>query len=505
MPRRGRSGAQCTNGVGSALDAGHEVACTDDTEYEVECILDEEVGPNGERRFLVKWANWPEADATWEGEEALNECTGVLRRWRREYQRRESRASAAATEVPASPAEPHCASAQGAKCSRDSRAGSSAAGAGRPGRLAAQQSAARTGQLAAAGLLGGPELAPGAGSEAPRAEEAAARAESAPEAASDAVVSRVIGATVAGDSGGDDAPDGTMESPRRTRTRSGSRLPQAPPEHARWSTNHSSLVVTADGHTARCLTNRRNPAIGENVFARGRHVITFFIGESRGGAGACMILGVAVAGRRAEPRSAAPAAAPAAALTSAEAVAWGFNPFSGRVFATSSVGCWGHARRVLLEGGMHGMSTGARVRAHIDIEGRTLAFSVNDGPPLDARVKLPTGAALRPWVLLSLGGDEVTLLDVADLDKPRSEPAAEDTAAEAPAEVEVKAEKGDGRAARGGTRARDRGGEQGSERVLRAAAGPEAPTPLNKKRKMAMTLSGRRLGMGRPREPHAQP
>ena len=211
MPRRGRSDAQCTNGEGSALDAEHGVACNDDTEYEVECILDEEVGPNGERRFLVKWANWPEADATWEGEEALNECTGVLRRWRRECQRGENRASAAATEVPASPAELPCASAQGAKCSRDSRAGSTAAGAGRPGRLAAQQSAARTGQLAAAGLLGGPELAPGAGSEAPRAEEAAARAESAPEAASDAVVSRVIGATVAGDSGGDDAPDGAME------------------------------------------------------------------------------------------------------------------------------------------------------------------------------------------------------------------------------------------------------------------------------------------------------
>ena len=46
----------------------------EDVEYEVESILKQRVR-SGVTQYLVKWVDWPRADATWETEDAFESAT----------------------------------------------------------------------------------------------------------------------------------------------------------------------------------------------------------------------------------------------------------------------------------------------------------------------------------------------------------------------------------------------------------------------------------------------
>ena len=58
---------------------------------------------------------------------------------------------------------------------------------------------------------------------------------------------------------------------------------------------------------------------------------------------------------------------------------------------------------------LQGRATSAVIEVIVDHSEGSLAFRINDGPVLEALRGFPKGAPLRPWVLMWLQGDSMTL------------------------------------------------------------------------------------------------
>ena len=56
---------------------------------------------------------------------------------------------------------------------------------------------------------------------------------------------------------------------------------------------------------------------------------------------------------------------------------------------------------------LQGRATGAVIEVIVDHSEGSLAFRINDEPPLPALRGFPKGAPLRPWARLCLNGDRV--------------------------------------------------------------------------------------------------
>ena len=76
----------CQRTCGCVREARHRGRCKmgaiAEEEYEVEAILQESMGGDGDVAYLVKWRGWPLDDCTWEAEAALTSCPDVLKAWR---------------------------------------------------------------------------------------------------------------------------------------------------------------------------------------------------------------------------------------------------------------------------------------------------------------------------------------------------------------------------------------------------------------------------------------
>ena len=87
MPRKWQG--KCEN-PGCILHSGHDGECKfaemEEEDYEVEGIIRQRVR-KGVTEYLVLWKDWPEADATWEQESALEDAPEALERWKRRHQK----------------------------------------------------------------------------------------------------------------------------------------------------------------------------------------------------------------------------------------------------------------------------------------------------------------------------------------------------------------------------------------------------------------------------------
>jgi len=146
--------------------------------------------------------------------------------------------------------------------------------------------------------------------------------------------------------------------------------------------------------------------VGSAVLGEGQHKLTFNIRSAHGvlhprepsgsrtNLSGCMLLGV-VDGA-------------ADFSASSVAAAWGFNPYSGLQFLSGDVRCWGISQqRICADGLQHGAANGSTVTAEVDLEERSLHFSVNHGQPVKIRMQI--SKAVRPWCLLYAEGDAVSL------------------------------------------------------------------------------------------------
>lgn len=99
--------------------------------YEVERIMEERLSEEtGAPEFLVKWKGWPSEDSTWEPLEALDNCTAVLRVFRRSGGRiQPTRSSALSDGVPTPGSTSHKGYNRGAGAASPSSSSCRAAGA----------------------------------------------------------------------------------------------------------------------------------------------------------------------------------------------------------------------------------------------------------------------------------------------------------------------------------------------------------------------------------------
>ena len=150
----------------------------------------------------------------------------------------------------------------------------------------------------------------------------------------------------------------------------------------------------------------RDACVGVMAFTEGVHHIVYTIDASSNGSGFGIILGVCDADAN-QPF-------PAGKLTDrAGGPAWGMIANSGQ--ACKTVDCYqrGLVGASLLPdeaaGGLKRHAKGAVVEVVVDMERRTLAYSINGGElVVDTAASLPL-CGVRPWMLLGWEGDTVTL------------------------------------------------------------------------------------------------
>lgn len=174
---------------------------------------------------------------------------------------------------------------------------------------------------------------------------------------------------------------------------------------ARFSESSPGMAVALDGRKAIAVAGSC-AAVGPATVASGEHVFHFVVRASTDNLGGYIAVGVADGTSDSQ-------------LSRGEGVAaWGFSPYAGHlcVFADSLLTAVDVARSRGAGGGqplgksLRGRVVGAKISVLADTERRRLAFSVDDGPFVNAGVVLPV-ASVRPWVRLGLPGDCVEFMD----------------------------------------------------------------------------------------------
>lgn len=99
-----------------------------------------------------------------------------------------------------------------------------------------------------------------------------------------------------------------------------------------------------------------------------------------------------------------------------KATTWAFNPPTGNLYIGEKLNEHGaeknkthffeDPKETLLD-----RMPGSVIQANVDMDARTLSFSVNGSAPIDAGVQLPV-AGVRPWIFLYHEGDSVTIEEV---------------------------------------------------------------------------------------------
>ena len=158
-------------------------------------------------------------------------------------------------------------------------------------------------------------------------------------------------------------------------------------------------------------SSRGAGAIGRPAMKNGVHTFTYTIEDSKNGDGNKMYLGVADA--------------TAGFLADEDAdgrQAWGFSPFDGTLFVTTTSQAGGrrkHLRKDLMNG--YNLRSNCRaikatVKVIVNCVKHTLAFSVNDRPEIEADIRLPD--VVVPWVSMAAEGDAISFTDYECADFP---------------------------------------------------------------------------------------
>merc|ERR1712046_11744 len=90
---------------------------------------------------------------------------------------------------------------------------------------------------------------------------------------------------------------------------------------------------------------------------------------------------------------------------------WGFSPPVGSLYIFSDARKWGKETKTkLMEGDLMGKQIGATVECTVDLEERSIFFSINGAEPVDCGIEIPDDVDdLCPWAFLCHPGDSVTL------------------------------------------------------------------------------------------------
>lgn len=142
-------------------------------------------------------------------------------------------------------------------------------------------------------------------------------------------------------------------------------------------------------------------ALGVEIFTSGRHRWRVVISKTTNGSAYGMVIGVADAREGIKVTDAYGGAA------------WGIHTTTSRF--TSTLDCYerGFLGLALMppeaDGtlGLKGYAEGSYVWVEVDMDRRTLSYTINDGSTARAPVRLPP--SVRPWVLLNWEGDRVTM------------------------------------------------------------------------------------------------
>lgn len=205
--------------------------------------------------------------------------------------------------------------------------------------------------------------------------------------------------------------------------------------------------VSSDGKTLTHMRKGFDVAIGDRVMRKGVHRITFIVHKSRNGKGHNLYVGVADANaQRVPPAQAdggvstrggatARSGAPYKMTPGSMGKAWGLHPFDGTVYFSEDGYQRGEkawlpkAKEVstltvqqvaqLQHAHSRGKADGTVIVAIVNMDDKTLSFSVNDGPEIDSKVVLPE--AVSPYVFFDWKDDAVSI--TAGVDSALRQPA----------------------------------------------------------------------------------
>ena len=94
---------------------------------------------------------------------------------------------------------------------------------------------------------------------------------------------------------------------------------------------------------------------------------------------------------------------------------WAFNPPTGNLYIGAKYNEHGsEQKKHLFEDPKETLldkQIGAVIQTNVDMDAKTLSFSINGNAPIDAGIALPE-AGVRPWIFLYHEGDSVTLEEV---------------------------------------------------------------------------------------------
>mmetsp|Transcript_16224 Transcript_16224/g.49360 ORF Transcript_16224/g.49360 Transcript_16224/m.49360 type:complete len:222 (+) Transcript_16224:36-701(+) len=179
-------------------------------------------------------------------------------------------------------------------------------------------------------------------------------------------------------------------------------LPQ-PLKEAKGAFLHNEFILDVD--EGRTVTHLRggtsDAALGVSVFSAGRHGWRVVIDKTSNGSAYGIVIGVADA-------------TPNVRLTNMfGGAAWGIHTSSARFVSTLDCYERGYLGEPLMAAGLDGSiglknsALGVSVWIEVDMDQRSLSIGVDGGSVVRTPVRLP--AAVRPWVLLSWEGDQVTM------------------------------------------------------------------------------------------------
>mmetsp|Transcript_54327 Transcript_54327/g.90143 ORF Transcript_54327/g.90143 Transcript_54327/m.90143 type:complete len:218 (-) Transcript_54327:57-710(-) len=158
----------------------------------------------------------------------------------------------------------------------------------------------------------------------------------------------------------------------------------------------SALELNAGATVVHVRGGQGDAAIGIQILNDGLQRLIYTIKKSSSNCGYGMVLGVT------------DAAAPLTDRSGGRA--WGINPSTCRLSTTNNCYQRGSLGMQLMEGlnGLKHCCDGAVIEIEVEMAARrTLRFSVNGGPMVDACVQLPL--AVRPWILMTWEEDTVSL------------------------------------------------------------------------------------------------
>ncbi|KAL1512061.1 hypothetical protein AB1Y20_005334 [Prymnesium parvum] len=151
--------------------------------------------------------------------------------------------------------------------------------------------------------------------------------------------------------------------------------------------DHSRIDVSSDRTTCTLKAGGTSVALGDPVFVSGKHSWECVIEESFHSWGDGMLIGVTDA-------------------TGTTGEAWGLFPLTGHVHICATTDQCGKRGKQVCEP-LNGYAKGSRIRVTVDLERRTLAFSIGGKPDVEAGIQLPP--QVRPWILMSFQGDSISV------------------------------------------------------------------------------------------------